>query len=166
MVPRGAVLLYQQLLKCLEQPHVLLVSLFQLRCSGLQYSRLQNSRGRPQVTPGVPQALGEAMLPSCSVEHILHNWSCTDGSKCYHSSHLLFDLLKVLLCLRVVFKSSSLQSVDKANSQAAIWLPRTGSLGSSFDLTFRIIRTILFPFSNIYSTLLSHTIMSLICCRC
>lgn len=35
MVLRGAVLLYQEALKQLEQPHTLLVSPFQLECTGL-----------------------------------------------------------------------------------------------------------------------------------
>lgn len=52
----------------------------------------------------LPEAPGEAMLPGCSIDHILHSWSCTDRPKGYYASHLLVYLLKSLLLLRAPIK--------------------------------------------------------------
>jgi len=47
---------------------------------------------------------GEAVLPGCSVDHILHSWCCTDEPKGYYVSYLLVDMLKSLLLLRAPLK--------------------------------------------------------------
>lgn len=79
------------------------------------------------------------MLPSCSVESILHNWSCTDGSKGYHSSYLLFNLLKLLPLLTAILKILlSGQLIERAH-ELSFESQELELLGRSFDLAFRII---------------------------
>ena len=62
------------------------------------------------------------MLPSCSVEYILHIWSCPDGPKSYRPSYLLFELLKGLLLLKAPLKGVLLldYSVERVHSNTLL----------------------------------------------